>query len=166
MDDWEPDFLEPDSATLVGPTRAPKKPASALVVEDDPELAHRCAKTLDRLGIHAEIVWTREQAIDLLSRKDTPLAFAFVDRALRDGSGPALEAEAHRLRPATPLVVATGSIADVLVADDVVLCKPFTAEQFQAAFDAAVIDGETSDGLREAIEHVRNAPIADDVAVA
>jgi ActR/RegA family two-component response regulator len=162
MDDWEPDFLEATEATVARPTPAPKKTASALVVEDDPEIAHRCAKTLDRLGIHAEVVWTREQAIELLTRTTTPLAFAFVDRGLRDGSGPALAAEAHRLRPATPLVVATGSMCDVLASDDVVLCKPFTAEQFQAAFDAALFDGETSDALREAAEIVRNTPLPEE----
>jgi ActR/RegA family two-component response regulator len=166
MDDWEPDFLEPNEATDARPAHAPQKSASALVVEDDPELAHRCARTLDRLGIHAEVVWTREQAIDVLTRTTTPLAFAFVDRGLRDGSGADLAEEAHRLRPATPLVVATGSMCDVLASEDVVLCKPFTAEQFQAAFDAALFEGETSEALREAAEIVRNTPMPEEGAVA
>jgi DNA-binding response OmpR family regulator len=164
--DWEPDFLEPVVETESRKAPTPRAAARALVVEDDPELAHRCAKTLDRLGIHADVVWTREQAIELLTRTSTPLAFAFVDRGLRDGSGADLAAEAHRLRPATPLVVASGSIADVLVEDDVVLCKPFTAEQFQAAFDAALFDGDTSDALRVALEASRTAPPADEAAIA
>jgi DNA-binding response OmpR family regulator len=163
--DWEPDFLEPVVETESRKAPTPRAAARALVVEDDPELAHRCAKALDRLGIHADVVWTREQAIELLTRTSTPLAFAFVDRGLRDGSGADLAAEAHRLRPATPLVVASGSMSDVLASDDVVLCKPFTAEQFQAAFDAALFEGGTNDALREAAEIVRNTPLPAEEAV-
>jgi hypothetical protein len=38
-----------------------------------------------------------------------------------------------------PLVVATNDILDLLTADGVVLCKPFTAAQFQAALDDALV---------------------------
>ena len=165
MDDWEPDFLTANDETEVCAAAPRRAAACALVVEDDPEVAHRCSKALDRLGIHAEVVWTREQAIEVLTRTSTPLAFAFVD-GLRDGSAADLAAEAHRIRPLTPLVVASGSLADVLTADGVVICKPFTAEQFRAAFDAALFDGETSEALREAAEIVRNTPLPPEEAVA
>jgi hypothetical protein len=38
-----------------------------------------------------------------------------------------------------PLVVATNDIEDLLTAEGVVLCKPFTAAQFQDALDAALV---------------------------
>lgn len=122
------DFDTPETAT-----------GTALVVEKDPDLARVCVRALERLHVRAKVVWTREEAIDVLARRDEPLAFAFVDPELVDGADAGIAAEAQRLRPTLPLVVATSDIEDLLTAEGVVLCKPFTAEQFQAALDAALV---------------------------
>lgn len=112
---------------------------TALVVEHDPELARLCVRALERLHVRAKVVWTRDEAMDVLERHEEPLAFAFVDPELRDGGAADIAAAAHRLRPTMPLVVATSDIEDLLTAEGVVLCKPFTAEQFQDALDAALV---------------------------
>lgn len=112
---------------------------TALVVEHDPELARVCVRALERLHVRAKVVWTRDEAMDVLERHEEPLAFAFVDPELRDGAAADIADAAHRLRPTMPLVVATSDIEDLLTAEGVVLCKPFTAEQFQDALDAALV---------------------------
>jgi len=112
---------------------------TALVVEHDPDLARLCVRALERLHVRAKVVWTRDEAMAVLARRAEPLAFAFVDPELRDGAGADIAAEAQRLRPTMPLVVATNDIEDLLTAEGVVLCKPFTAAQFQDALDAALV---------------------------
>jgi len=113
--------------------------ANALVVEDDPALAQVCVQELERLHVHAMVVGTKTEAMAILARRADPLAFAFVDPSIRDASDVDVAAEARRLRPTLPLVVASSDVADLLSVDGVVLCKPFTAEQFQAALDAALV---------------------------
>ena len=112
---------------------------TALVFESDPDLARVCVLALERLHVRAKVVWTREDAMAVLARRGEPLSFAFVDPEACDGAGAGLAAEAQRLRPTMPLVVATSDLEDLLTADGVVLCKPFTAEQFQSALDDALV---------------------------
>jgi CheY-like chemotaxis protein len=145
------------------PASAPRPRTSALVVEDDPEVARLCVQRLARLEIQAKVVWCRDEALAILARQDLPLAFAFVDTALHDGSGPQIAARAAELRPAMPIVLSSGAIQDVLTADGVVLCKPFTPEQFEAAFDAALLDERTWRILDEAAETVRREMAAEPV---
>ena len=126
--DAETEFEVPEEAT-----------GTALVVEKDPDLARVCVRALERLHVRAKVVWTRDEAMAVLARRSEPLSFAFVDPELCDGADAGLAAEAQRLRPTMPLVVATNDIEDLLTADGVVLCKPFTAQQFEAALDDALV---------------------------
>lgn len=129
----EMDLASAGAHALEAPT------GTALVVEHDPELARLCVRALERLHVRAKVVWTRDEAMDVLERHEEPLAFAFVDPELRDGAAADIADAAQRLRPTMPLVVATSDIEDLLTAEGVVLCKPFTAEQFQDALDAALV---------------------------
>lgn len=115
--------------------------STALVVEDDPEVARICALRLTQLGLDPSVVWAGEAALAALRAEDAALEFVYVDLSLRDGSGARVAAEARRLHPGATIVTSSRSIADVLLADGVVLCNPFTAEQFEAAFDAALFEG-------------------------
>jgi ActR/RegA family two-component response regulator len=128
-----------DAETILVDDEAPATTGTALVVEDDPDLARLCVRALERLHVRAKVVWTREEAMEVLAQRGEPLAFAFVDPELRDGPAAELAAEAQRLRPTMPLVVATSDIEDLLTADGVVLCKPFTSAEFQSALDAALV---------------------------
>jgi ActR/RegA family two-component response regulator len=148
--DSEPEFdtdllMSSDADGIETPAlrAAPRRRPAALVVDDDPETARICARRLDRLGIDATVVWEQRDALDLLSHVELPLAFVYVNDGLRDGSGPDVAAEARRLRPGMPVVEASASICDVLTGDGIVLCTPFTADQFQTAFDAAILDETT-----------------------
>src|SRR5262245_16125767 len=132
------DVMLEDVETLLPDDEAPATTGTALVVEDDPELARLCVRALERLHVRAKVVWTRDEAMAVLARRE-PLAFAFVDPELRDGPMKDIAAEAQRLRPTMPLVVATSDIEDLLTAEGVVLCKPFTSEEFQSALDAALV---------------------------
>jgi DNA-binding response OmpR family regulator len=157
-DDFELDLdfaTEAEALTPAAP--APRRTTKALVVEDDPKLARICSKVLGRLGVRAEVVWTREDALSVLSRAAEPLAFAFLD-SLRDDSCRGLADEARRLRPGMPVLGGTRAIDDVLVAEAVVICTPFTSEEFEAAFDAALLEERIGDALREAADRVRLEP--------
>ena len=107
-DELEPSFLDqeielPTPAPPPKEERAPK----ALVVEDDPDLSRVCSHALSRLGMRPQVVWTRDEALEILSKAGEPLAFAYVDaRALRvkvslpegfvlDAAGSRLVAVAH-----------------------------------------------------------------------
>ena len=114
---------------------------TALVVEDDPEVARICSHRLTQLGLDPSVVWAGEPALAALRAEDAALEFVYVDLSLRDGSGAQVAAEARRLHPGATIVTSSRSIADVLLSDGVVLCNPFTAEQFEAAFDAALFEG-------------------------
>jgi len=129
---------EPESPPL---PPAPRAVARALVVEDDPDTARICSHRLAELGMDTKVVWTEADADGALAASGADLAFVFVDLALAGGAGHRVAEEARRLHPASTIVEASGSIADVLCADGVVLCKPFTAEQFESAFDAALFEG-------------------------
>jgi ActR/RegA family two-component response regulator len=139
-DEGDQAVLDTDAELEIpGDAEAEELTGTALVVEKDPELARVCVRALERLHVRAKVVWTRDEAMAVLARRAEPLSFAFVDPELGDGAGGGLAAEAHRLRPTMPLVVATNDIEDLLTADGVVLCKPFTAAQFQAALDDALV---------------------------
>jgi CheY-like chemotaxis protein len=115
--------------------------ARALVVEDDPDSARICSDGLERLGLDTEVVWTPEAAIEALGATGGDLAIVFVDRSLRGGAGRRVAEEARRLHPASTIVEADTSLADVLFSDGVVLAKPFTEAEFQSALDAALFEG-------------------------
>lgn len=110
-----------------------------LVAENDSDAAFRFARALTQMGMRAVVSPTGREAIDRLSKLEQPIALACVDVGLSDVSGPDVVAEAHRVRPDMPVLLVSGSIFDVLGADGVVLCRPFTSEQFRAAFDAAML---------------------------
>lgn len=144
---------ETGESEVATPRAAPRPRPAALVVDDDPQTAHLCARRLELLGMDAKVVWEESDALDLLSRVERPLAFVYVNDGLRGGSGHAVALEARRLRPGMPVLEASNSISDVLGGDGVVLCVPFTADQFQTAFDASVLD-ETTRGYADGFEEV------------
>jgi DNA-binding response OmpR family regulator len=117
---------------------APETPSTVLVVEDDPALARVCVSRLAQLHMRAKVVATPGEAMDCLADSHEDYAVAFVDSGVAHGAAD-LAAEAHRLRPTLPIVVASDALEDVLTSEGVVLCKPFTADQFQAALDAALV---------------------------
>ena len=132
---------------IVSPPVTRARPrVAALIVEDDPDTAHLCSAQLAELGVGARVVWVGDQALEALAAPGEPLTFIYVDLSLRDGSGARVAAEARRLHPGSTLVTASREISDVLLATGIVLCKPFTAEQFASAFDAALLEGP--DGWR------------------
>ncbi len=144
---------EAGESEVAAPRAAPRTRPAALVVDDDPATAHLCARRLELLGMDAKVVWEGRDALEVLSHLEHPLAFVYVNDGLRGGTGHAVALEARRLRPGMPVVEASASISDVLAGDGVVLCVPFTADQFQTAFDASILD-ETTRGYADGFEEV------------
>jgi CheY-like chemotaxis protein len=160
-------LLFEDAETPLPPAPRPRRAtARALVVEDDPESARICSHGLERLGLATEVVWTTEAAIEALGARRADLAFVFIDLSLHGGAGRRVADEARRLHPASTIVEASASIGDVLGADAVVLAKPFNAEQFQSAFDAALFEGPVVPMPVYELPEVGSVVEADEVAAA
>ena len=111
-----------------------------LVVEDDPDSARRAARALFAMHLQAVVVPSGAEALERLARDGRPFAAACVDSRLRDVPSAQVLAEAHRLRPGLRVLLTSDAVADVLTSDCVVLCRPFTADEFRRAFDAALLD--------------------------
>jgi two-component system cell cycle sensor histidine kinase/response regulator CckA len=109
----------------------------ALVVEDEPRVADLCAKLLRRAGFEPRVVGSAHEAAAELdgSRR---VSFLCADIRLPDGSGLDVAASARRLHPEMPILVATALAGDIVTPDGVVLHKPFTLAQFQAAVEEAL----------------------------
>jgi DNA-binding response OmpR family regulator len=140
--------------------------ARALVVEDDADLTRIALRQLSSLEIHSDVVWTRQDAMAALSRRDEPLAFAYVDARILGTNWAGAVAEIRALRPTLPVVVATREIGDVLAGDGTAICKPFTPEQFRAAFDASLFDLQIRQVLLDAAAAVRAFDAAEAALVA
>jgi len=144
-DDFDLDFDDLDStpAETPAPTRrrgpAPDAPR-ALIVEDEPLLARICSRAATRLGMRPLVVWTRDDALAALAAGPDAPAFVYADARIFGGAVAAASAELRALRPATPFVVGSRVLDDVLVADSVALCKPFDGDRFVEAFDSATTE--------------------------
>jgi DNA-binding response OmpR family regulator len=109
----------------------------ALVVEDEPHVAHLCVRLLARAGFQARAVGTAREAMTLLDTAREPLDLAYVDVGLPDASGLDVASAARRLRPSLAIVVASGAIEAIATPEAPMLCKPFTLSAFQQAIDEA-----------------------------
>lgn len=119
--------------------------AAALVVEDRKDIARVASRLLEKRGWTVRVAASRDEALALLAGTSDTFCFAYVDIGLPDGDGLHVAAEARRLRPSMPIVLATGSIGDVPVADEVLLRKPFTLDQFNDAVDTALLNQSARD---------------------
>jgi CheY-like chemotaxis protein len=157
--DFDPDFLDAESPLPAIRTPAAVR-ARALVVERDAELTPVCVQQLERIGLQAVVVWTREDALAALE-DGKPLAFVYLRAEVLGLSTAEAVESLRRARPATPFVVGARGIEDVLLVDAVVAAAPFKAEEFQAAFDASLFDGERRRVLLDAAAAVRAADAAE-----
>ena len=135
--DFDPDA--PVSLLPPLPARAP----SVLVVEDDPDTASRCVRSLRAIGMRPVVTPTCDEAIERLAQDGSPFAVIYADVRHAD-----VAAAARRLRPSARRLFATDEIGDVLTGAGVVLCRPFTADEFRTAFDAALLDEDLPSDAR------------------
>lgn len=133
------DFDLDEPAPPVGPL-VPERAPSVLVLERDPDTAAGCVRNLRAMKMRPVVVTTVDEARDRLRREEPRVAVLYLDFALRD-----LEAEARDLLPGVRVLLATDEVGDVLTPRGVVLCRPFTDEEFRRAFDSALVE----DPLRE-----------------
>jgi DNA-binding NtrC family response regulator len=117
-----------------------------LVVDDESDLAVTCARLLRRRGLDVVTAGSYETGRAALA--DARLALLVADLRLPDGEGLELVRAAGARRPPVPAIVMTGYVTAVnraasLAAGAVAfLPKPFTAEAFARAVDAA-LEGRT-----------------------
>ncbi len=144
-DDFDIDFEDLDGTPV--PAEAPAHPRApsaraprALIVEDDAALARICSRGATRLGMRPHVVWTREEALAAIEDRADPAAFVYVDARILGADADVVAEQIRALHPSVPIVVASADLDDVLEADVVALCKPFDADRFVEAFDAALTE--------------------------
>ena len=81
-----------------------------LLVEDDPDLSRALQSGLERQGVVADVVGSREAALALRE----PVHQLLLDRQLPDGDGAGFVATARALRPnlAVIMLTAKGTLSD------------------------------------------------------
>jgi len=117
--------------------------ATALVVEDDPDVLEVIAVSLSETGCRVQAAQTGRQALEILLRGDD-VQFLLTDVALQGGqSGVEIAWKARALRPGLPIILTTGHAEATLAAKGVVegefrlLRKPFQASELLAQIGEA-----------------------------
>ena len=106
------------------PVPAAARPASILVVDDDPEVRHVTASFLSGFGYRETEAEDGEAALKLMERGRFDLVVA--DLAMPGMSGVELAAEIRERAPDLPVLILTGHADAVQIPDDLpVLAKPF-----------------------------------------
>jgi DNA-binding response OmpR family regulator len=115
--------------------------ASALIAEDDADLATVLAEQLEDMGYRVRIAFDGEAALVAMRREDP--AMLVVDLGLPKHDGISLVLAARRRGATFPIVAMTGwrdpAIHDRARAAgcDLILRKPFTADELQQAVECA-----------------------------
>jgi two-component system cell cycle sensor histidine kinase/response regulator CckA len=110
-----------------------------LVVDDEPVVLSACQQLLMRLNYEVTACESSERALELLRRQPAAYDVLITDQAMPDLTGPDLAAEARRLRPDLPIVLATGFLDDIArtavatLGIDSVLSKPYTLRDLSTA---------------------------------
>jgi two-component system NtrC family response regulator len=111
---------------------------TALIVEDQPDIARLCERLLARRGMSVRTAANCKEAMAILDAEGGSFCVAYVDIGLPDGSGLDIAAHAGKAWPALPIVLATGALQEVAAGGCVVLRKPFTLTQFDDAIANAL----------------------------
>jgi signal transduction histidine kinase len=121
------------------PPRSEKKNSrslQALIVDDDPHVAAGTLAMIEDLGHSAAIAASAAAALDIL-RAQPDIDFVIADYALGDTTGTALAREIRVLRPALPVIIATGYAS---LNDEILkfprLDKPYRRHQLAAMIEA------------------------------
>jgi signal transduction histidine kinase/CheY-like chemotaxis protein len=132
----------PPSSPVPPPAVAGWPPGSlVLVVEDDPLIRMSLLQMLEAMELLPEGLGSAEEALARLRQEPVP-ALLVTDLGLPDMDGAALAAEARRLHPALPVLLATGHAASTVDMPDALrrsigfLGKPFGMSQLEQAVAA------------------------------
>jgi DNA-binding response OmpR family regulator len=108
---------------------------TALVVEDDPDLADLYAAWLRQVGCTVHVARSRAGAFDLVDEHEDGLDLVVLDRRLGDGSGDDVLDYLRAVHPAARAVMLTGVSPDLDILDmpfNEYLVKPVTQSEFTA----------------------------------
>jgi DNA-binding response OmpR family regulator len=115
----------------------------ALVVEDEPNVAHLVTRLLLRHGLATTLARSRAEAFAILASANETFAIVYVDLGLADGSGQDVVNEIRRNGGGPPILVSTGALEHVRVPGATVLLrKPFQLTAFEEAVDKCLADSD------------------------
>jgi DNA-binding response OmpR family regulator len=115
-----------------------------LLVEDESLVAMMAAENLNELGFEVVEASSARAALDHIGASAVEFEFAIVDLGLPDRPGEELIAELTALRPALPIIVASGYSEEIArgrierAAGVAYLNKPYDLAGLQSAIDAAI----------------------------
>jgi DNA-binding NtrC family response regulator len=124
---------------MPAPAPAMRRSARVLLVEDDPIVASTVFAALEDAGYTVLQVTTADEALPLLAG-EVRIDLLFSDVVMPGRlSGVDLAREAHRLRPALPVVLTTGYSEAVAHVEGVrVLAKPYRIDELVHLLDAVL----------------------------
>jgi PAS domain S-box-containing protein len=135
----------PGAEDAAGPEAAPGAPARArvLFVDDDEVVVYVAAAMLERLGHEAVCVRDGAEALERLASAPGDFDVLVTDELMPRMTGSQVAAEAWRLRPGLPVVIASGhGLPGQARFDDlpgvVYLSKPFETRDLSRAVDTAL----------------------------
>ncbi len=115
-----------------------------LLVDDDPAVLRTSRRVLERLGLTVTCAASAKDALRLLSELGTSVDVLLTDQAMPETTGMELAAQARRLRPHLPILVATGYGASVHPSEATalgiheVLAKPTSSEALAHALQGVL----------------------------
>jgi two-component system cell cycle sensor histidine kinase/response regulator CckA len=134
------DPVEPVSAPAahIGIKRIPERPATILVVEDEPGLSEMLCEVLESRGYHVLLAANPQDALHIARTHGRTIDLLVTDVVLRSSmDGTELAKNFRQLRPDSKVMLMSG-YSDILLdgqdaLESTILQKPFTAEQLLSA---------------------------------
>jgi PAS domain S-box-containing protein len=126
----------PEAAAPPFPARVPTRSARILVVDDDPLIAMSTVEMLEDLGHEVIEVDSGARALEVL-KSSQPIDLMMTDHAMPEMSGAELARHARTVRPALPILLATG-YADLEETEALALprlSKPYHQAQLSAEIE-------------------------------
>ena len=127
------------------------KPATILLVDDDPEVSEVLELMLEQLGHHVTGVTSGEQALSAFEKDDYDLVIT--DLGMPDISGREVAKAIREMKPETPVILITGWGVQLNLKElpeiDGVIAKPFSKEALSAQVAELLTTNEGSAGSED-----------------
>jgi len=115
----------------IDPVVSSARPQCVLLVEDDPMLRRCVTRMLEHLGRRVLCACDGVEALEIFRARSGEIDVVILDLSMPRIDGPAALARLRALDPRVPVILSSGYLDALDIADDVqgVLPKPYTSKQ-------------------------------------